>query len=243
MVNLTIIKQRIKTQSKIYITIPCTYVRKQAKWIQRIIHRWQYKAEQEDKFHSQSTIGQREKVYWEKGALAHNGHGWGPGNIPHWVWLCGCATSNLFFKPFIHVLPILPGDYQLSSVTQSCPTLRDTMDCSMPVLPVHHELPELIQTHVHWVSDAIQPSHPLSSPSPPAFNLSQHQGLVMSQFFASGGLSTGVTASASDLPMTIQAWFPLGWTGSISLQSMGLSRVFSNTTVQKHQFLSAELSL
>ena len=63
------------------------------------------------------------------------------------------------------------------SVTQSCPTLCDSMDCSTPGLPVHHQLPELVQTHVHWVSDAIQPSHPLSSPSPPAFNLSQHQGL------------------------------------------------------------------
>ena len=66
---------------------------------------------------------------------------------------------------------------QLSLVAQSCPTLRDPMDCSTPGLPVHHQLPESTQTHVHWVSDAIQPSHPLSPPSPPAFNLSQHQGL------------------------------------------------------------------
>ena len=65
---------------------------------------------------------------------------------------------------------------QFSSVTQSCPTLCDPMDCSMPSLPVHHQLPEFTQTHVHWVDDAIQPSHPLSSPSP-TFNLSQHQGL------------------------------------------------------------------
>ena len=64
-----------------------------------------------------------------------------------------------------------------SSVTQSCPTLCDPMDCSTPGLPVHHQLPEFTQTHAHWVGDAIQPSHPLSSPSPPAFNLSQHQGL------------------------------------------------------------------
>ena len=67
---------------------------------------------------------------------------------------------------------------QFSSVTQSCLTLCDPMDCSMPGLPVHHQLPELTQTHVHWVSDGIQPSHPLSSPSPPAFNLSQHQDLL-----------------------------------------------------------------
>ena len=66
---------------------------------------------------------------------------------------------------------------QLSSVTQSCPALCDPMDYSTPGFPVHHQLPELAQTHVHRVGGAIQPSHPLSSPSPPAFNLSQHQGL------------------------------------------------------------------
>ena len=66
---------------------------------------------------------------------------------------------------------------QFSSVTQLCPTLCNLMDCSTSGLPVHHQLPELTQTRVHWVTDAIQPSHPLLSPSPPAFNLSQHQGL------------------------------------------------------------------
>ena len=69
------------------------------------------------------------------------------------------------------------GSIQFSSVAQSCPTLCDPMNRSTPGLPVHHQLPESTQTHVHWVSDAIQPSHPLSSPSPPALNLSQHQGL------------------------------------------------------------------
>ena len=66
---------------------------------------------------------------------------------------------------------------QFSSVAQSCPTLCDPMDCSTPGLPVHHQLPEVTQTHVHRFSDAIQPFHPLSSPSPPIFNLSQQQGL------------------------------------------------------------------
>ena len=66
---------------------------------------------------------------------------------------------------------------QFSSVAQSCPTLCDPMDCSMPGIPVHHQLLKFTQTHVHWVGDAIQPSHPLSSPSPPAFNPSQHQSL------------------------------------------------------------------
>ena len=66
---------------------------------------------------------------------------------------------------------------QFSLVAQLCPTLCDPMDCSMPGFHVHHQLPELAQTHVHGVGDTIQPSHPLSYPSPPAFNLSQHQGL------------------------------------------------------------------
>ena len=68
-------------------------------------------------------------------------------------------------------------NFQFSSVAQSCPTLCDPMDCSTPSFPVHHQPLELAQTHVHWVGDAIQPSHPLSPPSPPAFNLSQHQSL------------------------------------------------------------------
>ena len=67
--------------------------------------------------------------------------------------------------------------HQFSSVAQSCPTLFDLMDCSMPDFPVHHQLPELAQSQVHQVGDVIQPSHPLSSPPPPAFKLSQHQGL------------------------------------------------------------------
>ena len=74
------------------------------------------------------------------------------------------------------ILYLLSYSVQFSSVAQSCLTLWDPMDHSMPGLPVHHQLPEFTQTHLHWVGDAIQPSHPLS-PSPPAFNLSQHQGL------------------------------------------------------------------
>ena len=175
------------------------------------------------------------------------------------------------------------------SVAQSCPTLCDPMDCSTPGFPVLHQLPELAQTHIHWVSDAIQPSHPLSSTSPPEFNLSQHQGLFpmsrlftsggpsfrasasasvlsvnihdlfplqlifsprdsqesfpINQLFTWGGQSIGVSSLASVLPKNTQDWSPLVWTGWISLQSKGLSRVFSNTTVQKHQFFGAQLSL
>ena len=109
---------------------------------------------------------------------------------------------------------------------------------------VHHQLPEFAQTHVHWVGDAIQPAHPLSSPSPPALNLSQHQGLFKWVSSSHQGAKVlGVTASTSVLPMNTQDWSPLGWTGWISLQSKGLSRVFSNTTVQKHQFFGTQLSL
>ena len=111
------------------------------------------------------------------------------------------------------------------------------MHCSTPGFPAHQQLPELAQTHVYRVGDATQPSHPLSSPSPPAFSLSQHQGVFpMSQFFESGSQSIGALVLASVLPINIQDGFPLEWTGWISLQSKGLSRVFSNTTVQKHQF-------
>ena len=83
--------------------------------------------------------------------------------------------------------------------------------CRTPGCPVFHYLPEIAQTHVHWVSDAIQSSHPLFPPSPPALNLSQHQGLL--QCFAWGGQGIGASASAPVLPMNIQGWFPLGSTG------------------------------
>ena len=131
---------------------------------------------------------------------------------------------------------------QFSSVTQSCPTLCNPMNHSTPGLPVHHQHPDFTQTHVHRVSDAIQKSHPLSSPSPLAPNPSQHESSPMSQLFAWGGQSTGVSALASFLPKKSQGWSPSEWTGWISWQSKGLSRVFSNTTVQKHQFFSAQPS-
>ena len=122
------------------------------------------------------------------------------------------------------------------SVAKSCPTSCHLMDCSMPGFLVPYHLLKFVQFHVHWISDAIQLSHPLSSP-PPAFNLSQHQGLFKwISSSASGGQRIGVSASTSVLPINTQDWSPLGWTAWISLQSKGLSRVFSNTTVQKHRF-------
>ena len=142
------------------------------------------------------------------------------------------------FKMLLEFLVI-----QLSSVTQSCPTLCNPMDCCTPGLPVHQQLLEFTQTHVHWVSDAIQPSHPLSFPSPPSFNPSQHQGLSKWVNSSHQVASVGVSASASVLPMNIQDWFPSELTGWISLQSKGQLRVFSNTTVQKHQFFVTQLYL
>ena len=107
------------------------------------------------------------------------------------------------------------------------------MDCSTPGFPFHQQLPELTQFHVHWIGGAIQPSYPLPFLSLHAFNLSHHQSIFqwVSFFFASGGQSIGVSDSTSVLPMNAQDWPPLGWTGWISLQSKGLSRV-SNTTVK-----------
>jgi len=129
---------------------------------------------------------------------------------------------------------------RFTSVAQSCQTLYDPMICSTSGLPVHHQLPESTQTHVHRVGDAIQPSHPLSSPSPPVLNLSQHQGLF--QWISSSHEVAKVLEFQLHHPMNTQDWSPLGWTGWISLQSKGLSRV-SDTTVQKHQFFGTQLFL
>ena len=106
-------------------------------------------------------------------------------------------------------------------VVQSCPTLCSLVDCSTPGFPVLRHLPKLAQTHVHWVCDAIQPSRPLSSPSPPAFKDPASGSFLMSWLFTSGAQSIGASASASVLSMNIQGWFPLGLAGLI-LQSKGL---------------------
>ena len=137
---------------------------------------------------------------------------------------------------------------QFSSVTQSHLTLCDPIDCSTPSPPVHNQLPELAQTHVHWISYAIHHSHPTISFSVIPFisclqSFPASGSFPMSQLFTSGGQIIGVSASTSVLPMNTQDWSHLGWTGWISLLSKGLSRVFSNTTVQKHQFFGAQLSL
>ena len=136
--------------------------------------------------------------------------------------IIGFQVTFLFFRNWHYVCIHI---YVFSSVTQPCPTLCDPMNRSTPGLPVHYQLLEFTQTHVHRVGDAIQPSHPLSSPSP-APSTSQHQSLF--QWVNSshkGGQSTGVSALASVLPMNTQDRSPSEWTGWISLQSKGLSRV------------------
>ena len=136
--------------------------------------------------------------------------------------------------------------YHINSVqlvAQSCLTLWDPMGYSTPGLPVHHQLPEFTQTHVHWVGDAIQLSQPVVPFSSCLQSFPASGSFPVNQSFASGGQSIRVSASTSVLPVNIQDCFPLGWTGWISLQSKGLSSVFSNITLQKHQFFGAQLSL
>ena len=123
------------------------------------------------------------------------------------------------------------------SDVQSCLTLWDSMDCSKPDFPVHHQLQELAQTHVHWVTAILCFVVPFSSCLQ---SLAASGSFIMSQLFASGGQSIGASALVTVLPMNIQDLFPLGLTGLTSMQSKGLSRVFSNTTVQKHQFLGTQ---
>ena len=153
------------------------------------------------------------------------------------------SLENPSSQPFWNITTYAHFQFQFSSVAQSCPTLCSPIDWSTPGFPVHHQLPELTQTYVHQVGDAIQPSHPLV----PFFSYLQSfpasGSSPISRLFTSGGQSIGVSASASVPPRNILGWFPLGWAGWISLQCKGLTRVFSSTTVQKHQFFGAQLAL
>ena len=125
-------------------------------------------------------------------AMSASDHGYSVNTSMMWLivhstvcknWRCNklslnCHSSTDTKSPrSLYLICMLRGQVQFSSVAQSCLTLCDPMDCSTPGLPVHHQLPEFTQIRVHWVDDVIQPSHPLPPPSPPAFNLSQHQGL------------------------------------------------------------------
>jgi len=151
--------------------------------------------------------------------------------ITAYVVLRSFTISGLTFKSFS----------QFSSAAHLCPSLHNPMDCSTPGFPVQQQL---------WASSNSYPlslwCHPTISSSVAPFSSCLQSfpasgSFSTSQLFTSGSQCTGAKASASVLPVNIQDWFPLGWTGLISLQSKGLSRVFSNTTVQKHQFLGAQL--
>ena len=133
--------------------------------------------------------------------------------------------------------------FQISSVSQSCPTLCDIMNRSMPGLPVHHQLLESTQTHVHQVGDAIQPSYPLSSllllpPIRPSIRVFSNESTLHMRWPKYWSFSFSISPS-NEHPGLIS--FRMDWLDLLAVQ--GLSRVFSNTTVQKHQFLSAWLSL
>ena len=112
------------------------------------------------------------------------------------------------------------------------------MNCSTPGFPVHHYLPEFAEIHCHWVSDAIQPSCPLSPPFPPAIFPSIR---IFSNELSLRISDQSIAASTSVLPVNIQGWFPLGLIGLISFLSKGLSRVFSSITIQKHKFFGSHL--
>ena len=151
-----------------------------------------------------------------------------------------CGSQREEHRPSALWVSVTFSSVQFSSVAQSCLTLCDPMNHT-PGPPVHHQLPEFTQTHVHWwchpaISSSVVPfsSCPQSLPAAESFPMSQH--------FSSDGQSIGVSALASVLPKNTQDWSPIGWTGWISLQSKGLSRIFSNTTVQKYQFFGAQLS-
>ena len=165
-----------------------------------------------------------------------------------------CRTGERHMTRTIHKI-FLPAVFQsqfaswlqLSSVAQSCPTLCDPTDCSTPGLPVHHQPPEFTQTHIHWVDDAIQPSHPLSSPSHPAFNPPQHQDLfqwvtlhIRWPKYWSFSFSINSSNGYSALISFEIDWFDL-------LQSKGLSSLLqhhsSKASILKHlAFFRVQLS-
>ena len=154
-----------------------------------------------------------------------------------YICVCVCACVCVCVCVYLYISD------QIRSVAQSGPTLCNPMNRSTPGLPVHHQLTEFTETHIHRVSAAIQASHPLSSPSPLVLNHSQHQGLFQwVGSFASGDHNIGVSASASVLPMNIQDW-SLGLTGLIFLLFKGLSRIFFSNSVQNYQFFGAQPSL
>ena len=160
--------------------------------------------------------------------------------------LCNCEVGRALRAHHVFVFvffsAILKGrsSDQFSSVSQSCLTLCDPMNCSTPGLPVHHQLLEFTQTHIHRVGDPAISSFVVPFSSCPQ-SLPTSGSFPMSRLFAWDGW-TGLSALASFFPKNTQGWSLLEWTGWISLQFREFSRVFSNTAVQTHQFFGAQLS-
>ena len=155
--------------------------------------------------------------------------------------MCIHITESLCCMPKINTTLLI--DHQFNSVTQACPTLCNPMDCRILGLPVHHQLMEFTQTNVHRVTEAIQPSHPLLSPPLPAISLSQHQGLLTSgsvhiSWSKYWSFSFSINPSSK---YSVFISFKIDWFDLLAVQ--GLSRAFSNTTTQKHQFFSTQPSL
>ena len=180
-------------------------------------------------------------------------HGISQARILEWVAFLFPSPGD-FPNPGIEIVfPALQADFfycwatllaQFNPVAQSCPTLCNPMDCSTPGFPVHHQLPELAETHVHRVSDAIQPFYPLSSlPLLPSFFPSIKVFSSESVLHIRWPKYWSFSFSISAFNEYSGDWFPLGLTGLISLLSKGVSRVFSNITVQKHQLFSTHFPL
>ena len=160
-------------------------------------------------------------------------------------WPAVVVLHVSIWRSFYRILNLKePYISQFSSVAQSCPTLCDPRDCSTAGFLVHHQFAELAQTHVHRVGNAIQPSHPLSSPSPPAFNLPQHQGLFKwVNFLHHVAKILEFQLQHQSFQWIFRTDFLRDWLVGSPCSPTGLSRVVSNTTVQKHQFFGTQLSL
>ena len=136
-----------------------------------------------------------------------------------------------------NILPTLL-ENQFSSVAQSCPTLCNPINCSTTGLPVHHQLPEFTQTHVHWVSDASQPTHPLSSPSLPAFNLAQHKGLFQS-VSSSNQVSPSTCHEVMGLDAMILVFWMLSYKSIFSLSSFTFIKRFFSFSLSAIRMVSS----
>ena len=165
--------------------------------------------------------------------------------VLHYLWSLLRLMSMEAVMPSNHLilyrpLLLLTLNFPSIRVFSMVLTLCDPMECSTTGLRVHHQLLEFTQTHAHWVSDAIQSSHPLSSPSSPTFNLSQHQGLSNESALPFGWPKYWSFSFSNSLSNELSWFISLGLTGLISLHSKGNSRIFCSTTILKHPFFSVQ---